>query len=89
MLCIYLFFYSWNFYRFGSFIRIACIYSYLTFQFADNNEQFVQLERMNDEKIRVGLSGFAAHNVLRVKLSDELALFIQVVYCESQVPPSV
>jgi hypothetical protein len=60
-----------------------------TFKFADNNEQFVQLERMSEEKICAGLSGFAAHNVLRIKLSDHLALFVQVVYCESQVPPSV
>jgi hypothetical protein len=60
-----------------------------TFQFAGNNEQFVQLERMNEEKIWVGLSGFAELNVLMVKLSDELALFVQVVYCESRVPSSV
>jgi hypothetical protein len=38
----------------GSFIRIACIYSDLTvqtFHFADDNEQFVQLEMMIEEKI--------------------------------------
>jgi hypothetical protein len=60
-----------------------------TFQFADNNEQFVQLERMSEQKIWAGLSGFAAHNVLRVNLFAQLALFVQVVYCESQVPPSM